>query len=146
VRIGTILLLGLLILTTAAYFRAPEYDEAYSIFLTAGDARPAWPAGVFQPKAVRGFYQGTPALSKIAGDLRKGDVHPPLYFWVLEYWRRAFGAGWFAARMLTVCFAICALACIAWLAALAQIPAASAMLIGLASEKWRVLCYERGPR
>ncbi len=132
-RIIPVLLLALLVLTEAAWLRAPEYDESYSIFLTAGDARPAWPSGIFQPSEARGFYQGHASLEKIAQDLRKGDVHPPLYFWLLEYWRRAFGPGWFAARMLSVLLSIAGLAGLAWLAELTQIPASSAVLIALLS-------------
>jgi hypothetical protein len=79
-RIAAALLLASLLLTLAARLRPPEYDEAYSIFLTAGDARPAWPAwppGIFHPVEVRNLYQGTPSPTKIARDLRQTDVHPP---------------------------------------------------------------------
>ncbi len=132
-RIVATLTLSLLLLTAAARLRPPEYDEAYSIFLTAGDPRPAWPPGVFHPADIRNFYQGTPSPTKIAQDLRTGDVHPPLYFWTLEYWRRLTGPSWFAARMLSVTFSIAALAALAWLAALAEIPAATPLLIILLS-------------
>jgi 4-amino-4-deoxy-L-arabinose transferase-like glycosyltransferase len=132
VRIGATLLLSVAILTAAAGLRPPEYDEAYSIFLTAGDPRPAWPAGIFHPGEVRSFYQGSPTWAQIAHNLRTSDVHPPLYFWLLEIWRRIFGPSWFAARMLSVLFSIAALAALAWLAALAEIPE-SALLITLLS-------------
>jgi hypothetical protein len=123
-RIVATLVLAMLILTLAARLRPPEYDEAYSIFLTAGDARPAWPNGVFRPGDVRAFYRGSPSPTKIAHDLRTGDVHPPLYFWALEYWRRLTGPSWFAARMLSVLFSI---------AALAEIPVPTTLLITLLS-------------
>jgi hypothetical protein len=123
----------MLILGCGAWLRAPEYDEAYSIFLTAGDPRPAWPAGVFHAGDVRPFYQGDASPREIAVALRKGDVHPPLYFWLLEYWRRLAGASWFAARLLSVLLSLFALASIAWVAALAEIPAAAAILIALFS-------------
>lgn len=132
-RVVLILLCAALLLTGAAKLRGPEYDEAYSIFLTAGDARPAWPAGVFKAADVRGRYVGQASLGKISHDLRIGDVHPPLFFWALEFWRRIFGPGWFAARMLSVVFSIGTLAALAWLAALAEIPVASAMMIALLS-------------
>ncbi len=137
-RIGTILLAALLILGCGAWLRAPEYDEAYSIFLAAGDARPAWPVGVFQPEDVRPFYTGDASLTAIAAALRNGDVHPPLYFWLLEYWRRLagqcwVGQGWFAARLLSVLLSLISLASIAWVAALTEIPASAAMLLALFS-------------
>jgi hypothetical protein len=128
-RIVATLFLSLLLLTLAADLRPPEYDEAYSIFLTAGDPRPAWPSGVFHPADVKAFYLGVPTPAKIARDLRTGDVHPPLYFWALEYWRRLTGPGWFAARMLSVLCSVAALTALAWLATLAEIPAATTILI-----------------
>jgi len=132
-RIVATLVLAVLLLTLAARLRPPEYDEAYSIFLTAGDARPAWPHGVFHPGDVRTLYLGDPSPTKIARDLRTGDVHPPLYFWTLEYWRRLTGPSWFAARLLSVLFATASLAALAWLATLAEIPVASTLLIALLS-------------
>ena len=132
-RLGTILLAALFILGTAAKLRPPEYDEAYSIFLTAGDPRPSWPSGIFHPGDVRSCYAGRPSPAKIARDLRQGDVHPPLYFWVLEYWRRLVGPGWLAARMLSVLLSVAALAGLAWLAILAEIAPATAMLLALLS-------------
>jgi hypothetical protein len=132
-RLLATLVLASLLLTLAADLRPPEYDEAYSIFLTAGDPRPAWPQGVFHPADVKTFYQGTPSPAKIARDLRTGDVHPPLYFWALEYWRRLTGPSWFAARMLSVLCSVAALSALAWLATLAEIPAATTILITVLS-------------
>jgi hypothetical protein len=132
-RITATLLVAFLILTSAAWLRPPEYDEAYSLFLTAGDARPAWPAGVFRPDDVRCFYRGNSSLPTIARDLREHDVHPPLYFWLLEYWRRLVGPGWFAARMLSVQLSVAGLAALAWVATLSEVPAATTLLITVLS-------------
>jgi hypothetical protein len=128
------LVLACLLLTAAAAWRSPEYDEAYSIFLTAGDARPIWPSGMFTAGEVRDHYRGAASLGRIAADLRRGDVHPPLYFWALELWRRAFGPGWFTARLLSVVISVIALAALGWVASLAEIPPARAMVFAL-------LCY-----
>ena len=127
------LLLAALLLGIIAHQRAPEYDEAYSIFLTAGDARPAWPAGVFTAGSVRGLYAGHASPGKISHDLKIGDVHPPLYFWLLEIWRRLLGPGWFTARLLSVVFSLGSLAVIAWLAEAAEIPVIPALSIALLS-------------
>ncbi len=132
-RIAAVLLLAALILSAAAALRPAEYDEAYSIFLTAGDARPHWPSGVFSPAAVRPLYAGAASPGRISHDLRAGDVHPPLYFWLLEYWRRGFGASWLAARMLSVVVSVATLGVLAWLAAMAGVPVVPALLICLLS-------------
>ncbi len=120
-----------MILAAIAWARGPEYDEAYSIFLTAGHARPNWPADVFRAGDVRGLYAGHAGFAAIAHDLRAGDVHPPLYFWALELWRQLVGPSWFAARLLSVLFSVAALGALGWLAALAEIPVVPAMLIAL---------------
>ena len=132
-KLAGFLLLAALLLGLAAHSRAPEYDEAYSIFLTAGDARPAWPSGIFTPGSVRAFYTGHARLGAISHDLKAGDVHPPLYFWGLEFWRRVFGSSWFAARLLSVIFSLGSLGLIAWLAEAAEIPALAALGIALLS-------------
>ncbi len=113
--------LAALVLGFIAWHRAPEYDEAYSIFLTAGDARPPWPSGVFTAGSVRHLFAGHAGFGQIAHDLRVGDVHPPLYFWALEIWRWVCGPSWFAARLLSVVFALGALAVIAWFVDAAEI-------------------------
>jgi hypothetical protein len=120
-----------LILTAIAYLRPPEYDEAYSIFLTAGDPRPAWPTTPFHPADIRQFYTGQTTFTAIAQNLRTGDVHPPLYFWTLALWRDIFGPTWFTARLLSVLFAVATLATLAQAAKLAGIPVIPTLLITL---------------
>ncbi|HTQ70504.1 MAG TPA: glycosyltransferase family 39 protein [Acidocella sp.] len=120
-------------LCLAAWARGPEYDEAYSIFLTAGHARPAWPQGVFTASSVRWLYQGHAGLGRIALDLRRGDVHPPLYFWALELWRRAAGPGWLAARLLSVGLTLAGLAGLARIARLLRLPAGPVLAMALLS-------------
>jgi len=130
-RLAATLFLAALILTAVAHLRPPEYDEAYSIFLTAGDPRPAWPTTPFHPADVRALYTGHATLTQIAQNLRTGDVHPPLYFWTLELWRRLFGPGWFTARLLSVIFSLATLATLAHLARLTQTPVIPKLLITL---------------
>ncbi|GLR68747.1 hypothetical protein GCM10010909_34290 [Acidocella aquatica] len=121
-KLAGFLLFAAALLGFIAWHRAPEYDEAYSIFLTAGHARPPWPTGAFTAGSVRGLFSGHASLSQIAHDLRTGDVHPPLYFWALESWRQIAGPSWFAARLLSVAFSLAALAVGGWFASLAAIP------------------------
>uniref|UniRef100_UPI002613439E glycosyltransferase family 39 protein n=1 Tax=Acidocella sp. TaxID=50710 RepID=UPI002613439E len=56
---------------------------------------------MFTAGAARGLYAGQAGLGRILLDLRRLDVHPPLYFWALEIWRRLLGPGWFTARLLS---------------------------------------------
>ncbi|OYV35448.1 MAG: hypothetical protein B7Z81_08700 [Acidocella sp. 20-61-6] len=132
-RLTGFLLLAVLLLSTIAHFRAPEYDEAYSIFLTAGDPRPAWPSGVFTPTQVQDFYTGAPSFAAISRALKTDDVHPPLYFWALNLWRGIFGPSWFAARLLSVGFSLAALGVLTWLAAMLEIPVFPALALTLLS-------------
>lgn len=81
-----VLLLGAIVLCGAASLRGTEYDEQYTVFLLAGDARPAWPGSVFAVGSVRDRFHGDASPMRIAEDLRDGDVHPPLYFWVVDAW------------------------------------------------------------
>jgi hypothetical protein len=108
-----VVIFAFMLLTAVAMLRPPEYDEAYSIFLTAGDPRPVWPAGIFTPADAMNRFTGHASFAQIARDLRTGDVHPPLYFWVLEVWRLVFGPSWFAARMLSVVISTASLAILA---------------------------------
>jgi hypothetical protein len=108
-----VVIFAFMLLTAVAMLRPPEYDEAYSIFLTAGDPRPVWPVGIFTPADVMNRFTGHASFAQIARDLRTGDVHPPLYFWVLEVWRLVFGPSWFAARMLSVVISTASLAILA---------------------------------
>ncbi len=127
------LLLAALLLIAIAQHRAAEYDEAYSLFLTAGNPRPPWPQGIFTPSTVRHFYTGHAGFAQIAENLKTGDVHPPLYFWCLEFWRRLFGPSWFAARLLSILISLATLAVIAELARAARIPVLAALALTVLS-------------
>lgn len=132
-RLIGFLVFAAMVLIAIAWCRAPEYDEAYSIFLTAGHARPAWPTGVFTPGSVRVLYAGHAGFSQIAHDLRAGDVHPPLYFWVLEVWRSITGPSWFAARLLSVLFTLTGLYLLARLAKAVDSPVYPTLFLTLLS-------------
>jgi len=121
-RVGLFLCAAAALLFAVAALRGPEYDEAYSLFLTAGHARPAWPQGVFTSGAVRWLYDGGAGFGQVAHDLRAGDVHPPLYFWALDVWRQVFGPSWFAARALSVLLTLGTLILLARLAAVLMCP------------------------
>ncbi len=110
-----VLAFTLAVLTAAAALRSTEYDENYSVFVTGGEARPAWPDTVFTPAEVRRPFEARTGPAAIARLLRETDVHPPLYFWALGAWRQAAGDGLLGLRLLSVILASGAVA--AWMAA-----------------------------
>lgn len=99
-----------ILLVAIAWRRGGEYDEFYSVFLVAGHPRPDWPASPFSAGAAQAFYRGHAGFGAIAKALRGGDVHPPLYFWLLSLWRDALGFGLFRLRLLSVAETLGALA------------------------------------
>lgn len=121
----------MILLAGVARNRGAEYDEGYTVFLASGDPRPDWPAAPFRAGEVRGVFDGRSTLPAIARDLRATDVHPPLYFWTAEAWRRLVGPDLFALRLLSVLFGTGALLAVALIAAEAQVPAVPAMLLTL---------------
>jgi hypothetical protein len=125
------LLLGAVVLTGAAWLRGAEYDEQYTIFLLAGDARPAWPSGVFTVADVRDRFHGAASPQQIAADLRRHDVHPPLYFWAASVWSRIAGDTLFRLRLFSVLCGLGALATVGLIARRVGVPAALAMLLTL---------------
>jgi Dolichyl-phosphate-mannose-protein mannosyltransferase len=126
-----LLLLAALVLTTAAWLRSAEYDEQYTLFLTAGTPRPNWPATVFPAGDVALVQAGHATLAGIARDLRATDVHPPLYFWTVSLWRLVFGPGLFATRMLSVLCGTVSIALVGIIAHRCAIRPAVAMLLTL---------------
>ena len=119
------------VLTAAAWLRGAEYDEQYTLFLTAGTARPVWPATVFPAGMAASIQAGHTTFAAIARDLRTTDVHPPLYFWTVSLWRRVFGPGLFAARMLSVLCGIVSVWLVGLIARRCRGRPAPAMLITL---------------
>jgi hypothetical protein len=125
------LLVASLVLIAAAWLRSAEYDEQYTLFLTAGHARPVWPTDVLTAGDVQTMQSGHAGLAAIAHDLRATDVHPPLYFWVVATWRGLAGNNLFIARLASVMFSIGTLCAVAAIARLAAIPAVMAVLVTL---------------
>jgi hypothetical protein len=126
-----VILLAALVLTAAAWLRGAEYDEQYTLFLTAGVPRPDWPETVFPAGTVATVQAGHATLAGIARDLRATDVHPPLYFWGVSLWRSIFGPGLFAARMLSVLCGVVSIGMVGVIARRCGIRPALAMLLTL---------------
>ncbi len=118
-----------LVLISSAWLRSAEYDEQYTLFLTAGVARPSWPADAFPAGEVHRLQAGEASFAAITHDLRATDVHPPLYFWAVATWRTLVGDSLFAARLASVLFSLAALSLVAAIARLAGIPAVTAVLL-----------------
>ena len=118
-------------LTAAAWNRSAEYDEQYTLFVTSNTPRPIWPMHVIAAADVLRVQADHAGFATIARNLRHSDVHPPLYFWAVAAWRWAGGDGLFAIRMLSVAFALGALAAVGEIARRCTIPPALAILLTL---------------
>ena len=125
------MLLAAAVLTATACLRGAEYDEQYTLFLTGGTARPLWPDAAFPAELVTRLQSGRASLATIAADLRRTDVHPPLYFWAVSLWRAIAGDGLLAARLLSVGCGLGALAAIGAIARRTGLSPALAMLLTL---------------
>lgn len=135
-RAGTapFLLAAALIVIGIAWARGGEYDEFYSVFLIANHPRPDWPTTPTTIASLHALYHGHADFTAIAEALRRGDVHPPLYFWLLALWRHLAGTALFPLRLLSVALTIAALALIIRIAKRIGAPPRTAALITL-------LCY-----
>ena len=127
------LLLGAAILTAGAWLRGAEYDEQYTLLLTAGVPRPVWPETVFPAGLVAAVQSGHATMAGIVRDLRATDVHPPLYFCAVSWWREVFGSGLFAARMLSVGCGVVSLGLVGLIARRCSIAPVMPMLMTLGS-------------
>ena len=130
-RLTLLLLVAAGVLTAIAVLRGGEYDEFYTVFLLAGDPRPVWPTRPFTPPQVRADFIGKAGFANIARNLRRGDVHPPFYFWLAKLWRTAFGPSLLALRLLSVLCALIALLLLARIAVALGIDPPSALLLTL---------------
>jgi len=127
-------LAGVAILLAAAWLRGAEYDEQYTLFLTAGVARPLWPETPFSADLVQSLQTGQAGSAAILHDLRTTDVHPPVYFWIIAAWRNIFGGHLLTARLFSVLCGALSLAVVARIARLVQIAPAAAVAM-------TALCY-----
>ena len=127
---GVLLFAGM-VLATAASLRGWEYDEGYTVFLSAGTARPDWPDRPFRAGEMRAAYAGHSTPLQIARDLRATDVHPPLYFWAVAAWRGVAGTSLFATRLFSVLCSTAALACLAGLCLCLGVPPVATLLLTL---------------
>ena len=129
--LALVLLLGAILLGTAAIMRDPEYDEGYTAFVTSTAARPNWPDSAFRVADARAAFRPAVAPWAIDRNLRRTDVHPPLYFWTVWAWRWLWGPDLVMTRMLSVGFSLGALACVAAIAAEAGFPVVTSLLLTL---------------
>jgi hypothetical protein len=130
-NLAVVLVLGAILLGMAAMMRDPEYDEGYTVFVTSTEARPNWPQTPFRVADARAAFRPAPVPWAIDRNLRRTDVHPPLYFWTVWAWRRLWGPDLIVTRMLSVGFSLGALAGVAALAAEAGFPVVTSLLLCL---------------
>ena len=131
IPILVLLIIAMTILTEIAQQRGAEYDEGYTVLLASGDPRPDWPGVPFQAGAERGVFAGHSGALQIARDLRRTDVHPPLYFWAAAGWRTLAGPRLVMLRLLSVLLGVAALGVVVWIATLAGVPPLPAALLTL---------------
>jgi Dolichyl-phosphate-mannose-protein mannosyltransferase len=132
-RFLSILVLGAVVLSLAAVCRGPEYDEGYTAFVTGREARPDWPRTPFRVAEMRAAFLPAPTPAAILETLRRTDVHPPLYFWLVWGWRHCFGPDLRVTRMLSVLFSLGALALVGATARVAGLQPGVPMLLTLGS-------------
>ncbi len=125
------LALAAVVLLSVAWLRGAEYDESYTILLAQGTPRPDWPVGAFTAADAWGLLAGHSTLPGIADDLRRTDVHPPLYFWMVSVWRATIGTTLVATRAFSVLVALGALAMVGAIARRVGLPVGAAMLLTL---------------
>jgi hypothetical protein len=123
------LIAAALVLMSTAWMRGAEYDEQYSLFLTAGVSRANWPVDPFPAGEIQRLQAGRTDFATIAHNLRATDVHPPLYFWTIAVWRTLVGDSLFAARLASVLFSLASLGVVAVIARIVGVPPVSAVLL-----------------
>jgi len=97
-----ILLAATAVRLSGLLYRAIWYDEAVTLLETAGHASPSWPSTPVLARVAKKNLIGAPNLSKIAEDLRRTDIYPPVYYWSLSLWRRWFGFSLETARAFSL--------------------------------------------
>ncbi|MEM7354033.1 MAG: glycosyltransferase family 39 protein [Acidobacteriota bacterium] len=104
-----LLAVAALVRLPGVFSRAIWYDESISLVTSAGNAQPAWPAEPVRAAEVQRFFTGQADLGHVVDEVRRFDVHPPLYYWALGQWRNTFGASLESARGFSL---LCSLAAI----------------------------------
>ena len=117
-----VLLAAACVLGAGAALRSTEYDETYTRLVTSPVPRPQWPAEPFTPASAAPVLDATAGTARIAENLRRSDVHPPLYFWLAGAWRSAGGTSVEALRALSVLLALGAVAAFMAAASAAGLP------------------------
>ena len=90
--------------------RSFELDEGYSFLLLDGSPRLHWPSGTFTRPDVAGWFVQSGGIGSVPGNLRRFDVHPPVWFMLAWCWRHVWGPSLVAARCLSVLLTLANLA------------------------------------
>jgi hypothetical protein len=102
------------VLAIAAAVRLPGllsrsiwFDEAITLLETAGHASPTWPREPTPASVAKRQLEGAASFGQILKGLRRTDIHPPVYYWLLSIWRGWFGSSLETARLFSL---LCSLA------------------------------------
>jgi hypothetical protein len=77
-------------------------DEGITLLQTSGNNLPRWPADPGPAARAQELFRGATSCGSLVAALRDTDVHPPLYFCALAYWKGWFGYSLESARSLSV--------------------------------------------
>lgn len=93
-----------------AVSRAVWYDEAITLHTLAPAASMPAPEGLVRVETLKPLVSGVAAPAGVVGQLITDDVHPPLYFLLLNAWAALFGNSLLAARLMTCLAAVLSVA------------------------------------
>jgi hypothetical protein len=86
--------------------RATWADEGISMLQTSATPWPSWPRTPTPAGSVKHVYSGMAPLVTITEDLRRSDIHPPVYYYSLALWRRWLGFSIETARLLSLLYSV----------------------------------------
>ena len=81
--------------------RSIWHDEAITLLETA-DGPTDWPQDPKPAAVLKQAFQGRRGVAEMVEVLRATDIHPPVYYWALSFWKAAGGPSLEAARLFSL--------------------------------------------
>lgn len=117
-----LLAIAALVRLPGVFSRSIWYDEAISLVTSAGQAQPRWPASPVAAAEARASFFGRVSFAQMVEEVRRFDVHPPLYYWLLGLWRSSVGSSLESARIFSLICSLGAILTLYLLLRAAQVP------------------------
>lgn len=132
-----IVCLGLISIPGLVY-RSIWFDEVVTLLETSGHAMspdPEWPRTFVPAVTAKALMKDSTSLTEIIQQLYHSDIHPPLYYLILNSWRRFFGYSIEISRLLSLAFSLgtLALVFITWRRVNVPRPALGIVILGTSS-------------